>query len=97
LTPLSAVYLAVFLVGFVVSAYRLRGEGCPTAEADATDDRILPCARISLSIFGSGLVFFAMRALQIDPLLLAAPIWMVAAVFALIVTGWRCIELRRLN
>jgi hypothetical protein len=97
LTPLSAAYLGVFLIGFVASAYRPRGDGCPAAEADSTDGRDLPCARIGLWIFGAGLVFFAVRALQIDPFLLAAPIWMVAAVIALLVAGWRCFDARRRN
>src|SRR3954469_24676665 len=95
LNPVSAAYVGVFLVGFVVSAYKLRVESIPHAEGDATEDRILPCARLSVRIFGAGLVFFAVRALQIDPLLLGAPIWMVAAVIALIVARWRCVEVRR--
>lgn len=97
LNPVSAVYLLVFLTGFLATAYWLREDRCPVADSDGKREQRRSCARIGLWVFGAGLVFFAVRALQIDPLWLGAPIWMVAAVIALMFTGWRCLELRRLN
>jgi len=95
--PLSGVYVVVFLVGFVVTAWKLRGEALLVGGANPGDERALPCAQIGLWIFGAGLVFFLVRVLQIEPLMLGAPLWMVAAVVALIFAGWRCASMRRLD
>jgi hypothetical protein len=97
LNPLSGAYLVVFLAGFIITAYRERSHDCPVAETDPGEDRKPPCARIGLWIFGIGLVFLAVRTLQIDPLRLGAPVWMIAAVIALVVAGCRCFDVRRLN
>jgi uncharacterized membrane protein YadS len=95
LNPLSVVYLVVFVVGFLVVAYWLRGEGSPAAVASAAEEWSRSCLRICLCIFGAGLVFFAVRALQITPLFLGAPIWMILAVVALVVAAWRWIAEQR--
>ncbi len=39
-------------------------------------------APMSAALFGSGLFFFGVRALQIDPLRFAAPIWLVLSLVA---------------
>ena len=95
LNLISAAYLVVFLVGFVACAYWLREEHGTDAAAAQVMERRRTCARTGLWIFGAGLVFFAIRALQIDPLWLGAPIWMIAAVIASMVAGWRCVDSRR--
>jgi hypothetical protein len=95
LNLVSAAYLVVYLVGFVACAYWLREVQSPVADAGDVAESRRDCVRTGLGIFGAGLVFFAIRALQIDPLWLGAPIWMIAAVIALMVAGWRCVEARR--
>ena len=94
LNPLSGLYLIVFLAGFVVSAYRLRDEIGTAPAHGAMADQSRRCARDGLVICGAGLVFFAVRTLQINPLLLAAPIWMILALLALLFAGWRCVAER---
>ncbi|MCC6315572.1 MAG: hypothetical protein IT337_16360 [Thermomicrobiales bacterium] len=42
-------------------------------------------SEIAAMIFGSGLFFFGIRALQIDPLSLGAPIWLWLCLIALVV------------
>jgi hypothetical protein len=90
LTPFAALYLAVFAAGFVASAY-VTG---PAAEAIARNPAQLSglrhWARIGLWIFGAGLFFFGMRALQINPLSFAAPIWLALSTIAAIIFIIRC-------
>lgn len=91
LTPFSAIYLVVFLSGFLASAFLVRSRCCSHSAGGDLLTRLWPCARLGVGVSGAGLVFFAVRALQINPLALGAPIWMIAAVVALFVGSWRCL------
>jgi hypothetical protein len=87
---LTALFLVVFAVGFVLAAY-VTG---PAAEAITRDPTQLSGLRhwggIGLWIFGAGLFFFGMRALQINPLSFAAPIWIVLSTIAALIFIIRC-------
>jgi hypothetical protein len=80
----------VFAAGFVVSAY-VTG---PAAERIARDLAQLSGLRhwggVGLWIFGTGLFFFGMRALQINPLSFGAPIWLLLCTTAAIIFTIRC-------
>ena len=92
LDPFGALYLIVFSLGFVVSAY-LAGPGADWLARNPIQlAGIQHWAAAGLWIFGAGLFFFGMRALQINPLSFGEPIWMVASVIALLIAVVRCAE-----
>jgi hypothetical protein len=84
------VYLIVFAGGFVVCAYASGPGAAHVARNTVQLQGILQWANIGLAVFGTGLFFFGVRALQIDPLSFGAPIWMVAMVLVLAVAAVRC-------
>jgi NhaP-type Na+/H+ or K+/H+ antiporter len=89
LGPLTALYLAIFSVGFVVSAY-ISGPGANRIDHDdARFDGVQRWATAGIGVFGAGLFFFIVRALQINPLSFGAPIWMLVSVIALAVFAVR--------
>jgi hypothetical protein len=92
-TRFGLVVVAVFGIGFVVSAYLTGSGGNNVAGVELEAAEIHHWATVGLWIFGPGLYFFAMRALQINPLSFGEPIWLVASIFALIVTA--CVGLLR--
>jgi hypothetical protein len=95
LDPFGLVFIAVFSVGFLTSAYlsgpdggKVFAHGAPHAPA------VRQWVSVGLWIFGSGLFYFAMRTLQINPLSFGGPIWLVASVVALAVAGARFVRWR---
>jgi hypothetical protein len=87
----GTVYFGVFLVGFVISAY-LSGSAAETISRNPIQHAgIKHWAAVGLAAFGTGLFFFLVRALQINPLSFAAPLWMVGCTVALLATGVRCL------
>ena len=49
-------------------------------------------SHVGLWIFGPGLFFFGVGALQINPLSFGEPIWLVGSVIALVIAGYRCLR-----
>jgi hypothetical protein len=92
LDPFGVVYLLIFGAGFLAAAYA-SGDGADRMTTDpAKAAGLRHWATVGLWVFGLGLLFFGVRALQINPLTFAAPIWMVVCVIALIVAGLRCLR-----
>jgi hypothetical protein len=88
--PFGAVFVLVFGVGFVASSY-LSGPGVAGAARNPVQRAgIARWASIGVPIFGAGLFFFGVRALQINPLSFGAPIWMVGTVVVLAIAAIRC-------
>src|SRR5690242_6282008 len=83
------VYLIVFAAGFVVCAYASGPGAAQVARNTGQLQGILQWANIGLAVFGAGLFFFGVRALQIDPLSFGSPIWMVAMVLVLVMAAVR--------
>jgi hypothetical protein len=93
LDPFSLIFAAVFALGFLTSAYLAGPDGGKVlAHGDPHAPAIRHWAFVGLWIFGSGLFFFAMRALQINPLSFGEPIWLVASLVALTVAGARFVH-----
>jgi hypothetical protein len=89
LDPFGLVFATVFAAGFLAAAYLAGPGGNDLAHHDPQPQAIRYWANIGLWIFGPGLFFFAMRALQINPLSTGEPIWLVASIIALIVAAIR--------
>ncbi len=89
LDPFGLIFATVFAVGFLISAYLAGPGGNDLAYHDPQAQAIRHWANIGLWIFGPGLFFIAMRALQINPLSFGEPIWLVASIIALIVAAIR--------
>ena len=83
------VFAAVFALGFLASAYLAGPAGQAMARNPLEANAIGHWATVGLWIFGPGLFFFAMRALQINPLTFGEPIWLVASIIALIAAAVR--------
>ena len=85
LDAFGAAYLLVFAAGFVVSAYVSGPDANRFTGNSIRPEDARHWAMVGLGVFGIGLFFFAVRALQIDPLSFGEPIWMVGCVIALVV------------
>jgi hypothetical protein len=92
LTPLAAVFLAVFAVGFLVSAHVTGPAAVGIARNPVQLHGFRHWGGIGLWVFGAGLFFFAMRAFQINPLTLGAPFWLLLSAFALVIYAVRCLH-----
>jgi hypothetical protein len=92
LDPFAVVYLLVFGVGFVASAYLNGPHAAPLAGNAIQREGIVHWSFVGLWIFGPGLFFFGVRALQINPLSMGEPIWLVASVIAAAIAGIRCVQ-----
>jgi hypothetical protein len=80
--PFWLLYLLVFAVGFGLSIVA-EGDGLVRVLPHPDVRRVLAgYAPMSAALFGSGLFFFGVRTLQIDPLRFAAPIWLVLSLVA---------------
>lgn len=84
--------LIIFGFGFVVSAF-LGGSGVDFLNRNAIlRNGIRHWSHVGLWLFGSGLFFFAIRALQVNPLSFGEPIWLVGNLIALLVAAVRCVN-----
>jgi hypothetical protein len=88
LDAFTALYLVVFALGFVASAY-LSGPRASQPSVTTRSEGLRRWATTGAAVFGAGLFFFAVRALQINPLTFGAPIWMVACVIVLLIFAAR--------
>ena len=92
LNPFGAVYLVVFAIGFLISAY-FAGPGAQRVLYNPVQQAgIGHWATVGLWVFGLGLFFFGIRAMQFNPLSFGEPIWLVASVVAAIVAAARCVD-----
>lgn len=80
----TILYLVVFLVGFVVSAYLYYRPSTKPVGKLFRRKSVLKATGAAMWVFGVGLFFFLIRILQIDPLSFGEPIWMWLSVLALI-------------
>lgn len=87
--------LLVFAPGFLASAWFSRGESHlrPTMAAHA--EGIQHWAHVGIWLFGPGLFFFAMRALQLNPLSFGEPIWLVGNLLAVAVATFRFVSRKK--
>jgi len=84
--------LLLFAPGFMISAY-LAGPGAGRIANDPVQlTGIRYCASIGLWVFGTGLFFFGVRVLQINPLSFGEPKWLVGSIVAVIFATVRCVE-----
>jgi hypothetical protein len=90
---LFGVFCLLLLVpGFVVSAY-LAGPGTDRLANNPVQlAGIKHWALIGLWLFGAGLFFFGVRAMQINPLSFGQPIWLVGSIIAIVIAASRCVE-----
>ncbi len=92
LDPFGAMYVLVFGVGFLMSAY-LSGPGAHRMARNPIQlDGVKHWAIVGLWVFGTGLFFFIVRAMQINPLSFGEPIWLVGNGIALVVVAIRCVD-----
>jgi hypothetical protein len=88
----ALLFFVVFAIGFVAAAYFTNQGARRFASHPVKRRGIQHCAGIALYIFGAGLFFFGMRALNINPFSFGAPIWMWLSVLALIVLVVYCLR-----
>jgi len=88
----GALCLLLFAPGFVLSAY-LTGPGAARLAKNSIQFAgIRYWATIGLWVFGAGLFFLGVRALQINPLSFGAPIWLIVSILAVVFAATRCID-----
>lgn len=88
----AMIFFVVFALGFVTAAF-LTNQGARRFASHPVKRRgIQHCAGIALYIFGAGLFFFGVRALNINPFSFGAPIWMWLSLLALIVFAVYCVR-----
>lgn len=96
LNPFGAIYLLLFAAGFVVSAWLYGPGAAQLGSNNARTAGLRHWSYVGLWIFGPGLFFFGVGALQINPLSFGEPIWLVGSVIALLIAGFRCVHWWRL-
>ena len=83
--PFGITFLVLFGVGFLVSLF-LYNDGARRYTEHSLKRRVLRRgASIASTVFGIGLFFFGIRALQIDPLGLGMRLWLWLSLLAVIV------------
>ncbi len=92
LDPFAVVYLVIFGAGFVASAYLNGPAAAPLSPNAFHREGIVHWSHVGLWIFGPGLFFFGVRALQINPLSMGEPIWLVSSIVAAAIAGIRCVR-----
>lgn len=92
LGPFVVIYALVFTAGLVVSAYLNAPAAAPLAANPIQRAGVAHWSQVGLWIFGPGLFFLGVRLLQINPLSMGEPIWLVCSVIAAVIAGVRCIQ-----
>ena len=83
--PLAIMYLAVFLIGFAISLVFYNNRGRQLFANPVMFRLVRRWAGWALVVFGSGIFFFLIRALQINPFTFAMRFWMWVTVLGLLV------------
>ncbi len=92
LDPFGVVCVIVFAIGFLTCAY-LSGPGVQRISRNPIQlAGLRHWATVGLWVFGPGLFFFTVRAMQINPLSFGEPIWLVGNGIALVVVAIRCVD-----
>ena len=81
----AMLFFVVFAIGFVATAYLSNQGSRRFARHPAQRRAIQHCAGLAVYVFGAGLFFFGVRALNINPFSFGSPIWLWLSVIALIV------------
>jgi hypothetical protein len=76
LDAVTIVFLALFLVGFVVAAYVYYRPWTRPFGRLFRRRAVMKVCNIAMWIFGAGLFFFLIRLLQINPITFGEPIWL---------------------
>lgn len=86
----AIIFFVVFAIGFVGAAF-LTNQGAGRLASHPVKRRAIQhCAGIALYVFGAGLFFFGVRALNINPFSFGSPIWLWLSVLAVIVLVGYC-------
>ncbi len=85
LDAFTIIYAAVFILGFVASAYLYYRPWTKPFGSMFRRKSVIAASGLAMWVFGIGLFFFLIRLLQINPLTLGQPIWMWLSVLAVIV------------
>ena len=80
----SIVYLALFLGGFILSAYVYYRPWTKPFGRLFRRKAVMKATGIAMWVFGIGLFFFLIRLLQINPMTLGEPLWMWLSVLAVL-------------
>jgi phosphoglycerol transferase MdoB-like AlkP superfamily enzyme len=81
--PLAILYLIVFVAGFVVTLLIYNNQGKQLFPNPVAYRLVRRWAGWALVVFGAGIFFFLIRALQINPFTFAMRFWMWVTVLAL--------------
>ncbi|HEU5430435.1 MAG TPA: hypothetical protein VFU81_02165 [Thermomicrobiales bacterium] len=93
-SPLADVFLAIFCAGFVVAIVLYNGGTRKIAVHPMIRRTLRRYAGWGIAIFGAGLFFFGVRALQINPFTFGMPIWLwLCALAAVILIAWAAFDL----
>jgi predicted Kef-type K+ transport protein len=84
LDAFTIIYAAIFILGFVASAYLYYRPWTKPFGAMFRRKSVIAASGMAMWIFGIGLFFFLIRLLQINPLTLGQPIWMWLSILAVI-------------
>jgi hypothetical protein len=84
LEPFAVAYLVLFLLGFIAAAYLYYRPWTQPFGRWFRRRAVIRAANIAMWVFGTGLFFFLIRLLQIDPLTFGRPIWMWLSVLAVV-------------
>ena len=89
---LAVLYLVVFAAGFIISVVLANQGSRRLARHPVTRRAIRHCATIGTYVFGAGIFFFGVRALNINPFSFGAPLWMWLSVIAVIIFALYCLR-----
>jgi hypothetical protein len=94
--PLAILYLIVFVAGFIVSLAIYNNQGKKLFPNPIMFRLVRRWAGWTSVIFGAGIFFFLIRAIQINPFTFAMRFWMWVTVLALVgVVGLLLIDIKR--
>lgn len=85
LGPYSTLYLIIFGLGFIVSAYLYYRPWTRPVGTYVRRKTVRRASNIALWIFGTGMFFFLVRLLQINPFTFGERIWMYLSFAAFVV------------
>ncbi len=83
--PLAIIYLAIFIVGFIFALVIYNNQGKQLFSNPAMYNLFRRWSGWAATVFGAGLFFFLIRALQINPFTFAMRFWMWVTLLALVV------------
>lgn len=93
-SPLADIFLAVFCLGFIASILLYNGGARRAASHPMTRRALRRAAGWGIAIFGAGLFFFGVRALQINPFGFGMPLWLwLCALAAVALVVWTAYDL----